>query len=46
MAESNLLPLPAQAKSHPAKANNEDTPLYELRRRRALALVPTVRPVE
>jgi hypothetical protein len=44
MAESNLLALPAQAKSHPVP--NTDNPLYELRRKRAIALVPTVRAVE
>ena len=47
MAESNLLALPAQAKSHPAaKPPNADNPLYEMRRKRAIALVPTVRPVD
>ena len=44
MAESKFLTLPPQAKSHPSKP--EENPLLELRRRRAVALMPTVRSVE
>jgi len=46
MAESKILTLPPQAKSRPAKANGRENPLLELRRKRAVGLVPTVRAVE
>ena len=44
MGKSNLLALPPQAKSHPSEP--EENPLLELRRRRAVTLVPTVRATE
>ena len=45
MNKSNLLEAPAQASaSSPAPAGNGN-PLLEIRKRRAVALVPTVRPV-
>ena len=46
MAESKLLTLPPQAKSRPAKANGRENPLLAIRRKKAVALVPTVRAVE
>ena len=46
MAESKILTLPSQAKSHPAKTNGRENPLLAIRRKKAVALVPTVRAVE
>ena len=46
MAESKLLTLPPQAKSRPAPTNGRENPLLAIRRKKAVALVPTVRAVE
>ena len=46
MAESKILTLPPQAKSRPAKTNGRENPLLAIRRKKAVALVPTVRAVE
>jgi len=46
MAESKILTLPPQAKSHPAPTNGRENPLLAIRRKKAVALVPTVRAVE
>jgi len=46
MAESKLLTVPLQAKSRPAPTNGRENPLLAIRRKRAVALVPTVRAVE
>ena len=46
MAESTLLALPAQGPSRLAPSSRVDPPLAELRRRRAVALAPTVRAVD
>ena len=46
MAESKFLTLPPQAKSRPAQTNGRENPLLAIRRKKAVALVPTVRAVE
>ncbi len=45
MGKSNLVELPSQVQSHHPQPAQEENPLLKLRRRRAFALVPTVRPV-
>ena len=45
MGESNLLEAPSQVVSHPPKQADNGNPMLKFRKQRAVALVPTVRPV-
>ena len=45
MGESNLLEAPSQVVSHPPEPAGNGNPMLAIRKQRAVALVPTVRPV-